>query len=190
MKKKPAYPLPDREKFQSISTPAELSVHYKNTVLPKDRIKVICPSDLEVLARQIFPEGEIDLREYCYAVFLNRANYVLGYLHLGTGNLSSCLSSHQVLLFTACKLNSASVALIHNHPSGSPYPSSGDILGTYNILTALKHVQIGLFDHLIITSESNYSMTSYGIINTLYQHNEIQLKKVSAETIAANALYQ
>ena len=54
------------------------------------------------------------------------------------------------------------VILVHNHPSGNTKPSQGDIDITKRLKTALKHFEIDLLDHLILTKDSYSSMADTG----------------------------
>jgi DNA repair protein RadC len=51
-----------------------------------------------------------------------------------------------------------SVILAHNHPSGNLTPSQADITITEKIKAGLKILDIKVFDHLILTADSFYSM--------------------------------
>ncbi|MBS7297091.1 MAG: hypothetical protein KIG34_04985, partial [Bacteroidales bacterium] len=49
------------------------------------------------------------------------------------------------------------VFLVHNHPSGSPVPSSADMIETEKLQNGLTAIGIRLVDHVIITDNSFYS---------------------------------
>lgn len=50
--------------------------------------------------------------------------------------------------------NSASIILIHNHPSGNPEPSNEDIRITKKLVETGKILEIPVFDHVIIAGET------------------------------------
>jgi DNA repair protein RadC len=54
------------------------------------------------------------------------------------------------------------VILCHNHPSGNLKPSRTDEVMTEKLANALKLMDSKLFDHIIITKDSHYSMQENG----------------------------
>ncbi len=56
------------------------------------------------------------------------------------------------------------LALIHNHPCGTPEPSDADILGTCRLIEATRHLNIVLLDHLIVAQSGYFSMEEAGIL--------------------------
>ena len=49
------------------------------------------------------------------------------------------------------------VVLAHNHPSGNPAPSRGDMLATCRVALALESIDAQLVDHLIFTEDDMFS---------------------------------
>ena len=60
----------------------------------------------------------------------------------------------EFLFRTAIENNSASIILIHNHPSENPEPSNEDISITRKIVEAGKIMDIPVFDHIIIAGNT------------------------------------
>jgi DNA repair protein RadC len=60
--------------------------------------------------------------------------------------------------------SSASIILIHNHPSGNPEPSNEDIRLTKKIVESGKILDIPVFDHLIIAGETYTSFVEKRLI--------------------------
>jgi DNA repair protein RadC len=56
----------------------------------------------------------------------------------------------------AVKLNTASILVAHNHPSGDPTPSPEDVAVTRALVEAGKLLDIEVLDHVII-GRSGYS---------------------------------
>lgn len=50
----------------------------------------------------------------------------------------------------ALELGAAKLIMVHNHPSGDPTPSQGDIDVTQKVIKAAKELNIEILDHLII----------------------------------------
>ena len=61
------------------------------------------------------------------------------------------------------RLNSTSVIIVHNHPSGDPTPSPEDVLVTRQIVEAGKLLDIETLDHLVIGQGKYVSMRERGL---------------------------
>ena len=90
-------------------------------------------------------------------ILLNRANQVLGVVHLSKGGLSGSIIDTRIILQYAIKANASAVILAHNHPSGNLGASDADISITKRVKDALELVDIELLDHLILTYEEKYA---------------------------------
>jgi DNA repair protein RadC len=64
---------------------------------------------------------------------------------------------------SALRHNTAAVILFHNHPSGSPQPSTADEITTRRLIDALSLVDIRVLDHLII-GEFIFSFAEAGLL--------------------------
>ena len=60
--------------------------------------------------------------------------------------------------------NALSVILVHNHPTGHPKPSRGDIEMTQRVNDALKALDISLNDHLVVGHGGHASFRSLGLL--------------------------
>ncbi len=97
-------------------------------------------------------------------------------LHLNSGNrlirdeVMSEGSIDQAAIYTrevirrAIDLGSASLILVHNHPSGDPAPSRADIEITRSIVDASKRLGIVVHDHIIIGATGHSSFRAQGLI--------------------------
>lgn len=63
---------------------------------------------------------------------------------------------------TALRNNASSVLLAHNHPNGFCNPSGRDVVASNILWEALKGVEIGLMDHIIVGSDGVCSMVETG----------------------------
>jgi DNA repair protein RadC len=64
----------------------------------------------------------------------------------------------------ALDLGSASLILVHNHPSGDPAPSRQDIALTRDLATAAGHFGITIHDHVVIGSKGHASLRALGVM--------------------------
>ena len=143
---------------------AEIKISYSTTVKECDRRKVTQSRECVEIFREIFPLGEMELRESFYILLLNRANKILGYYRVSEGGLSGTVADPRLIFSTALKCNAVSLIMAHNHPSGNIQPSAADIQLTKNIAASGKLLEITVLDHIILTKESHYSFADEGLI--------------------------
>ncbi|MHB8578461.1 MAG: RadC family protein [Ignavibacteriaceae bacterium] len=91
-----------------------------------------------------------ELKEKFIVVCLNSANKIIRYEVISVGNLNSSIVHPREIFKVAIENNSASIILIHNHPSGNPEPSNEDVQITKKIVESGKILDIPVFDHIII----------------------------------------
>jgi DNA repair protein RadC len=106
----------------------------------------------------------VELRECFYALYLNRANKVLGYILVSIGGISGTTVDPRSIFQTALKANACSVILCHNHPSGNSDPSDADNNITRKIKEAGDILEIKLLDHIILLPEGYTSMADDGLV--------------------------
>jgi len=98
-------------------------------------------------------------REKLYTLCLNAKNQVIHTELVSVGTLTESLMHPREVFKTAIKNSSASIICVHNHPSGDPTPSRGDIAITQKLEEAGKIIGIPMVDHVIIGKGSHISMT-------------------------------
>lgn len=112
--------------------------------------KITSPGDI---AGVFIPLLRDELKEKFIVVCLNSANKIIKQETISVGNLNSSIVHPREIFKVAIDSSSASIILIHNHPSGNPEPSNEDISITKKIVEAGKIVDIPVFDHIIIAEE-------------------------------------
>lgn len=142
---------------------SEIEISYCPVVKPSERISVTGSTDAEKVFRSIWCKP-MELRECFYALFLNRANKVLGYYLVSMGGITGTVVDIRTIFQAALKANTCSVILAHNHPSGNTKPSDADLQVTHKVRDAGKVLDITLLDHLILLPEGYYSMADEGMI--------------------------
>lgn len=113
--------------------------------------KITSPQDI---AEIFIPILRDEVKEKFIVVCLNSANRVIKYETISVGNLNSSVVHPREIFKVAIDNTSASIILIHNHPSGNPEPSNEDISITKKIVESGKILDIPVFDHLIIAGET------------------------------------
>ena len=88
------------------------------------------------------------------------------------------LTIYPRVIIEQCLLNRAhGVIIMHNHPSGDPYPSVQDINITKTLIETLNAVQIRVYDHIIITYDQCFSFNHNGLI----RNGEVSEQRRAAE---------
>ncbi len=105
-----------------------------------------------------------EVKERFIVVCLNSANKIITYDVISIGNLNTSIVHPREVFKKAIENNSASIILIHNHPSGNAEPSVEDISITKKLVEAGKIMDIQVFDHLIIAGNEYTSFVEKRII--------------------------
>lgn len=142
---------------------AEIEVQYSTKIKPSERVKITCSKDAADAFRSVWRQP-LELKECFYAMFLNRANKVLGILLISEGGLSGCSVDVRSIFSAALKANSSSVILAHNHPSGNGSPSESDLKITGKIKNAGVILDIPVLDHVILLPDGYTSFADDGHI--------------------------
>jgi DNA repair protein RadC len=96
-------------------------------------------------------------KEIFKIVLLDSKNKILKDIIISQGSLTSSLVHPREVLNPAIKESAASIILIHNHPSGDPFPSQDDIEITQRLKQAGDIVGVKVLDHIIIGESSHFS---------------------------------
>jgi len=123
--------------------------------------KVTSPQEI---ADIFIPMLRDDTKERFIVVCLNSSNKIIKHETISIGNLNSSIVHPREIFKVAIDCSSASIILIHNHPSGNPEPSSEDIRITKKIVESGKILDIPIFDHLIIAGETYTSFVEKRLI--------------------------
>lgn len=123
--------------------------------------KITSPQDV---AEMFIPILRDEIKEVFIVVCLSSSNKIIKFEKISIGNLNSSVVHPREIFKVAIENNSASIILIHNHPSENPEPSNEDISITKKIVEAGKMMDIPVFDHLIIAGNNYTSFVERRII--------------------------
>lgn len=117
------------------------------------------PEGFAKILRSIYEmnECDVEVKEHCFCLLLNRNLKPLGYIKVSEGGLTATIIDVRLIVKAALDLNADAVILCHNHPSGNPHPGSADIKETERLKKACDVFSIRLTDHLILTADAVYS---------------------------------
>ena len=102
--------------------------------------------------------------ERVFLICLDLSGRVLRAALLRWGTLDEVALYPREVVEQALQAHAHAVILAHNHPGGTPYPSSADVETTHRVVDALGIVGIRALDHVIISGGAAYSMASGGLI--------------------------
>jgi DNA repair protein RadC len=83
-------------------------------------------------------------------LLLNTRRRLIRVEEISQGTLDTILVHPREVFRAAIAANAACLALAHNHPSGDPTPSEGDIKVTRDLIRAGQLLKIEVLDHVII----------------------------------------
>lgn len=131
--------LCERERRPRLRTPGAVAawVRPSMALLPREHVRVLCFNSRHVLLRDAW---------------------------VGLGAADSCAVDPREVYLPALRARAYGVVLVHNHPSGDPEPSVGDVAATRQLLAAGKALGIRLLDHLVIGAEGFVSLAARGLL--------------------------
>ena len=120
--------------------------------------------DVADYARKHLYNGDLEVNESMWAIFLNRALITTGEAKISQGAISGSIMDPIMVARIAVEVLSKAVILVHNHPSGNVKPSESDIAVTQKIRKGLKNLDINIIDHVIVTRNNQYSFADEGML--------------------------
>ena len=151
-----------RSKAVTIAAAFELGRRCALEAVVREKVSVSSP---KTVFRMMLPVLRGLDHEECWAIFLNRANYVLGKERMSVGGLESTVVDVKAILRRALDRKATGVILVHNHPSGSALPGQADIRQTSLLKKALQTCEISLLDHVVIAEDSWYSFADEQLVS-------------------------
>ncbi|MDA8106102.1 MAG: hypothetical protein M0Z71_12085 [Nitrospiraceae bacterium] len=129
--------------------------------------KISDPGKLaEIMSSILRGEDEIDRdKEHFWVIGLSVKLSILYIELVSLGTLTSALIHPREAFRRAIAKGAASIACVHNHPSGDLEPSSDDVKVTEKLRDAGEIVGIKLIDHIIIANDGGFmSIKERGIL--------------------------
>lgn len=103
-------------------------------------------------------------KEHFRIILLNTKNHIISMDDVSIGTLNASLVHPREVFILAVKKAVSSIVLVHNHPSGDPYPSQEDLLITKRLIESGNILGIKIIDHVVIGDGSFYSFNEHGQI--------------------------
>ena len=143
---------------------SEVQLTYRPSFKPSERPKITSSNDAYQILKAGWNEGKLEFIEQFKVILMNRANRVLGIFLISQGGIAGTVADPKVIFAAALKASASSIILAHNHPSGNLNPSQADIDLTRKIKTGGQILDIGVYDHIILTGEGFYSFADEGMM--------------------------
>ena len=105
-----------------------------------------------------------EAKEMFRILFLDKRNGLIADEVQQTGTVDHTPVYPREVVKRALELSATAVILVHNHPSGDPTPSQGDIAMTRQIVDAGKPLGVLVHDHIIIGRNGHTSMKGQALI--------------------------
>ena len=96
--------------------------------------------------------------------FLDNRNRLIAVEEMFFGTIDGASVHPREVVKSALKHNAGAVVFAHNHPSGTPEPSSSDKALTTRLIDALALIDIRVLDHIIVGGSTHVSFAKRGLI--------------------------
>ena len=103
-------------------------------------------------------------KEELRVLFLDRRNVLIADEVQQTGTIDHTPVYPREVIKRALDHGASGIVLAHNHPSGDPTPSQGDIEMTHEVRDAGEKLGITLHDHLVIGKRGHASFKKLGLL--------------------------
>ena len=102
------------------------------------------------IANLLMNELKYEKREIAKIILLNSKNIIQKIVDLSYGGTNFAMLEPKDVLYEAIKINAPKIIIVHNHPSGDPYPSKADIDITKRLIDSANLLGINILDHIVI----------------------------------------
>ncbi|HEY3175334.1 MAG TPA: DNA repair protein RadC [Candidatus Polarisedimenticolia bacterium] len=103
-------------------------------------------------------------KEHLVALYLDAQNHLIARETISIGGLNTTRTHPREILQPAIACSALGFILVHNHPSGSLSASQDDVDFTRAIKRASEIIGIGLYDHIIVSSNGFVSLKEKGLL--------------------------
>jgi DNA repair protein RadC len=103
-------------------------------------------------------------KEEFRVLFLDRKNALIADEVQSRGTVDHTPVYPREVVKRALELDASAIIVVHNHPSGDPTPSRGDIAMTREIVQAAAALKIQVHDHLIVGRGKHASFKTLGLL--------------------------
>ena len=102
--------------------------------------------------------------EHFRVLFLDSRNGLIRDEIVSHGSVQEAPVYPREIMRRALQLGASGIILVHNHPSGDPYPSKGDVEATARTILAAEALEIEVHDHIILARSGWSSFKEMGLL--------------------------
>jgi len=132
---------------------AELGKRYTDSKNPIKKIN--CAEDVFYLFHERLKDKK---QEEFHILILNNQNNIIKEEFISKGILDSSILHPREVFRPAIRYSASKIILIHNHPSGDPFPSVEDIKTTEKLKEFGEKMGIKVVDHIVIGKGMGWSI--------------------------------
>jgi len=103
-------------------------------------------------------------QEHLVGLYLDAQNRLLARETLSVGSLNTTRTHPREILEPVLRHVALGFILVHNHPSGAPEPSADDVEFTRGVARAAALMDVGFYDHLVVTRRGFVSLRERGLM--------------------------
>ena len=108
--------------------------------------------------RTLFGEAH---EECFYVICLDKGGHVLHPALMSRGTVDNVPVYPRKIVEIALRYHACNLLLAHNHPGGHCNASQADIDSTLRVAGALRLIDVGIVDHVVVCGDETYSMFSH-----------------------------
>lgn len=98
---------------------------------------------------------------------LDTRRHLIKFQIITQGTLDTIVVHPREIFRVAIMNNASAIILVHNHPSGDPTPSEGDIRTTRDLIRAGQLLKIEVLDHIIIGKPTSNKPVNFASLKAL-----------------------
>lgn len=137
------------------------------------------PESVVMLMDDVFNISE-QADEYVYIICMTRKCKPICFFEVSHGSQTKAAVEASSILTRVLLSGATDYIMIHNHPSGDPYPSKDDVYLTERIRRASELVGVNMTDHIVIGRDGYFSFNETNrILDTLGKRKKTNKKKVA-----------
>lgn len=103
--------------------------------------------------------------EYLYALAMDTKGKPVGIFQISHGCVNGSVCNPREILIRMLLAGASTFALIHNHPSGDPTPSTLDVNATRKVIEASNLIGVEMVDHIIVGQNKYISLQEEHLLN-------------------------
>lgn len=111
--------------------------------------------------------GKLLLRRYSgvttetvLLVLMDSSWHIIDIVKIGEGSVNQVRLDKRKLVEHAIRTNASMVLLAHNHPYGTPIPSTEDLVTTTDVATVFRAIHVEFLEHLLIAGDQYVPLLS------------------------------